>query len=63
MLVTPPRPGRAMRNRVAIITVALLMFGPAVLTAVSRLAGLVSAVAAVVVLVYLVLRNERPRSG
>ena len=46
----------------AIVTVVLLLFGPAVLSAVSRRAGLVSGACAVAALVYLVLRNEhRPR--
>ncbi len=43
----------------AIVTVLVLLFAPAVLSVVSRTAGLVSAACAVVVLVWLVLRNER----
>ncbi len=46
-------------KRGAIVTVVLLLFGPAVLAAISRRAGLVSGAVAVVALVYLVLRNER----
>ncbi len=42
-----------------IVTVLLLLFGPAVLSVVAPRAGLVSAACAVVVLVWLVLRNER----
>lgn len=46
-------------KRGPIIATLLLLFGPAVVSAFSRTAGLVSAACAVVVLVYLVLRNER----
>ena len=56
------RCGRGMRKPSAVVTVALLLFGPALITAVSRRAGFVSAAAAVAVLAYLVLRNERPRN-
>jgi hypothetical protein len=45
----------------AIVTVVLLLVGPAVLAAISRRAGLVSGACAVAALVYLVLRNERPQ--
>ncbi len=46
-------------ERGAVVTVVLLLFGPAVLATISRRAGLVSAAVAVAALVYLVLRNER----
>ncbi len=46
-------------KRGAIVIVVLLLFGPAVLAAISRPAGLISGAVAVALLVYLVLRNER----
>ncbi len=42
----------------AIVTVALLLVGPAVVVTFAPRAGFATAVAAVVILVYLVLRNE-----
>ncbi len=50
-------------KRGAIIATLLLLFGPAVVTAFSRTVGLVTAACAVVVLVDLVLRNERAGGG
>ncbi len=50
-------------KRGAIVATVLLLFGPAVVNAFSRTAGLVTAACAVVVLVYLVLRHERAGGG
>ncbi len=49
-----------MHSRAGLVAVVLLLFGPAVVSTISRRAGLVCAAAAVVALVYLVLRTERP---
>lgn len=48
-----------MANRRAVGVVALLLFGPAAISLVSRKAGLIASACAVAVLVWLVLRNER----
>jgi purine-cytosine permease-like protein len=50
-------------KRAPIIATLVLLFGPAVVTAFSRTAGMVTAACAVVVLVYLVLEHERPGGG